>query len=723
MNFVSNQGTAVNAITAQPGTAVSAPTNPTRNGYSFAGWFSDEALTTSYTFTTMPSEAITLYAKWTINQYTITFDSNEGTSVTAITQDFDTAVSAPTNPTRTGYTFAGWFSDEALTTAYSFTTMPSQSITLYAKWTISQYSINFNSTGGSAVDRITQDFGTSVSAPTNPTWTGYTFTGWLTFPSLTPYTFTTMPSQNITLYADWTINQYTITFVSNLGTSVTAITQDFDTAVSAPTNPTRTGYTFAGWFSDEALTTAYSFTTMPSQATTLYAKWNPNSYSISYSYKTTETEEFRSVISGGKHSLAISTTGNLYAWGDNTHGQLGDGTDTIKDAPTLISFTGLLEGMGLLEGETIQQVSAGYEYSLALTTSGRLYSWGNNGSGQLGYPFTSWRRPKLINFTGLDTGETIAHVAAGFRTSFAVTTSGNLYGWGSNGMGYVGDGTNVDRNIPTLIGFTGLTSGEKIKNISVGESHALALTTSGRVYAWGRNHYGQLGDNTLVDKSTPTLITFSGLDGLTIQQVSGGATHSLALDSAGRVYAWGDNSFNQLGDGTSNSRLIPTLISFSGLTIRKVLATTYHSLAITALGQVYGWGNNGFNQLGNNNRMSRNIPGLIQFTGLNDGETVVDVSYATNGNFSNAVTTDNRLYAWSVTIVAPSPLSVSLTSTTLVTNYLTVNYNDAITLVDPSLEGYDFAGWFMDEALTIPYNLTTMPANDVTLYASFNPEA
>jgi uncharacterized repeat protein (TIGR02543 family) len=76
-----------------------------------------------------------------------------------------------------------------------------------------------------------------------------------------------------------------------------------------------------------------------------------------------------------------------------------------------------------------------------------------------------------------------------------------------------------------------------------------------------------------------------------------------------------------------------------------------------------------------------------------------------------------------VTIVAPSPLSVSLTSTTLVTNYLTVNYNDAITLVDPSLEGYDFAGWFMDEALTIPYNLTTMPANDVTLYASFNPEA
>jgi uncharacterized repeat protein (TIGR02543 family) len=83
----------------------------------------------------MPSQAITLYAKWTANQYTIRFDSNGGTRVTAITQNFGTAVSAPTNPTRTGYTFAGWFSDEALTIAYTFTTMPSQATTLYAKWT------------------------------------------------------------------------------------------------------------------------------------------------------------------------------------------------------------------------------------------------------------------------------------------------------------------------------------------------------------------------------------------------------------------------------------------------------------------------------------------------------------------------------------------------------------------------------------------------------------
>jgi uncharacterized repeat protein (TIGR02543 family) len=257
---------------------VSAPTNPTRTGYTFAGWFSDEALTIAYTFTTMPSQATTLYAKWTANQYTVTFDSNDRSiDDILITQDFGTAISAPTNPTLSGYTFVGWFSDEALTTAYSFSTIPTQSFTLYAKWNINQYTITFDSNEGSSIPEITQDFGTAVSAPRSPTLSGYTFAGWFSNEALTTaYTFTTMPSQAITLYAKWTANQYTIRFDSNGGTRVTAITQNFGTAVSAPTNPTRTGYTFAGWFSDEALTIAYTFTTMPSQAITLYAKWTAN---------------------------------------------------------------------------------------------------------------------------------------------------------------------------------------------------------------------------------------------------------------------------------------------------------------------------------------------------------------------------------------------------------------------------------------------------------------
>jgi uncharacterized repeat protein (TIGR02543 family) len=734
LSFVSNQGTAVNAITAQPGNVITAPTNPTRSGYTFAGWFSDEALTTSYTFSTMPSQATILYAKWTINQYTITFNSNEGSLVTAITQDFDTAVFAPTNPTRTGYTFAGWFSDEALTTAYSFTTMPSQSITLYAKWTISQYSINFNSTGGSAVDRITQDFGTSVSAPTNPTWTGYTFTGWLNI-SLTPYTFTTMPSQNITLYAGWTINQYTITFDSNEGTSVTAITQDFDTAVSAPTNPTRTGYTFAGWFSDEALTSAYTFSTMPSQATTLYAKWTGNPYSISYSYKTIQTQQFEYVVAGGFFSLGMTPTNQVYAWGYNANGQLGDDTTANKSTPTRITFT------GLQVGETIEQISAGSSHSLAVTSTGRVYAWGLNVMGRIGDGTTEIKLiPTLITFTGLEVGETIKQVNASSVHSIALTTNGRVYAWGGNMSGRLGDGTSDNKLIPTLVSFTGLQEGEKIRHVSSIGNHNLAVTTNGRLFAWGRNDFGgSLGDGTTVDKYTPTLITFTGLEvGETIEQISTGNSHSLVLTTNGRVYAWGLNNEGQVGDGTTVNKLIPTLISFTGLeageTIEQVSGGSGYSHALTTNGRVYSWGSNYNGQLGDGTDLTRISPTLIAFTGLQAGETIEKVSGG-NGLHSLVVTTNGRIYAWGrnaegqlvapliLIITTPKFIDMSVTTIALINNYLTVNYNDAITLVDPNLEGYDFAGWFMDDALTIPYNLTTMPANDVTLYASFNPEA
>jgi uncharacterized repeat protein (TIGR02543 family) len=371
----------------------------------------------------MPSQSITLYAKWTINQYTITFDSNEGTSVTAITQDFDTAVSAPTNPTRTGYTFAGWFSDEALTTAYSFSSMPSQATTLYAKWTI---------------------------------------------------------------------NQYTITFDSNEGSSTPEITQDFGTTVSAPTNPTRTGYTFTGWFSDEALTTSYTFTTMPSQATTLYAKWTINQAS-------------NNLVGGGdSHSLAVSSTGQVYAWGNNSNNQLGDGTTNNSRTPTLISFT------GLQTGETIQKVSAGQIHSLALTTNGRVYAWGDNSSNQLGDGSTTNRSsPTLINFSGLQDGETIQTVIAGSFHSLALTTNSRIYTWGTNSYGQLGDGTTINRPSPKLIEISGLQDGETVLTVNAGALHSLALTTTGRIYTWGYNGSGQLGDDTVVSKHRPTLIYVS----------------------------------------------------------------------------------------------------------------------------------------------------------------------------------------------------------------------
>ncbi len=141
------------------------PVDPTRAGYTFAGW--NPAVPA-----TMPAGGAALTAQWTVNQYTISFEENGGSTVADITQDYGTSVSAPTNPTRVGYTFGGWYSDADLTTAYTFSTMPAENITLYAKWTVNQYTISFDSAGGSPVADITQAFGSAVTPPArpNPRW-------------------------------------------------------------------------------------------------------------------------------------------------------------------------------------------------------------------------------------------------------------------------------------------------------------------------------------------------------------------------------------------------------------------------------------------------------------------------------------------------------------------------------------------------------------------------
>jgi uncharacterized repeat protein (TIGR02543 family) len=152
-------------------TSVQLPT-PTRDGYTFDGWYLDEALTQPFTLASLltQSGALTLYAKWDedVVTYTITFETNGGTAVTAITQAAGTAVTAPTAPTKEGFTFGGWYSDSALTTAYTFGNMPAENITLYAKWTavVVNQTISFEENGGSAVADLIAPVGSTISAPT-----------------------------------------------------------------------------------------------------------------------------------------------------------------------------------------------------------------------------------------------------------------------------------------------------------------------------------------------------------------------------------------------------------------------------------------------------------------------------------------------------------------------------------------------------------------------------
>ncbi len=255
ITFDTNGGSEVAPITQDYGTEITTPDNPTRKGYTFKGW--DKEIPK-----TMPAENITVKAQWEINQYTITFDTNGGSEIAPITQDYGTKITAPDNPTRKGYTFKGW--DKEIPE-----TMPAENITVKAQWEINQYTITFDTNGGSEIAPITQDYGTEITVPDNPTRKGYTFKGWdKEIPK-------TMPAENITVKAQWEINQYTITFDTNGGSEIAPITQDYGTKITAPDNPTRKGYTFRGW--DKEIPK-----TMPAENITVKAQWKINQYTITF---------------------------------------------------------------------------------------------------------------------------------------------------------------------------------------------------------------------------------------------------------------------------------------------------------------------------------------------------------------------------------------------------------------------------------------------------------
>jgi len=246
ITFDTNGGSEIAPITQDYGTEITAPDNPTRKGYTFKGW--DKEIPE-----TMPAENITVTAQWEINRYTITFDTAGGSEIAPITQDYGTNITAPANPTRKGYTFKGW--DKEIPE-----TMPAENITVKAQWEINRYTITFDTAGGSEIAPITQDYGTNITAPANPTRKGYTFKGWdKEIPE-------TMPAENITVKAQWEINQYTIAFDTNGGSEIATITQDYGTEITAPADPTREGYTFIGW--DKAIPT-----TMPAENITVTAQW------------------------------------------------------------------------------------------------------------------------------------------------------------------------------------------------------------------------------------------------------------------------------------------------------------------------------------------------------------------------------------------------------------------------------------------------------------------
>ncbi len=265
---------------------------------------------------------------------------------------------------------------------------------------------------------------------------------------------------------------------------------------------------------------------------------------------------------GGNHSLVITTAGKLYSFGENNYGQLGTvanlGTTNPNPNPTLVSLPGS-------KGEVVQ-VAAGHVHSLALTSTGELYAFGGDESGQLGFSgSTANDTPTLVELPGGATGS-IKAIAAGYRFSLALTSTGEVYAFGQLGNS-TNNGVTTPNPTPTPVTFPGSST---IAQIAAGGYHALALSTTGQLYALGQNRYGQLGNATNNGKSTanptPALVTLPGVGG-TITQIAAGNHDSLVLSSGGQLYAFGENQYGQLGNtannGTEVANPTPTVVDLS----------------------------------------------------------------------------------------------------------------------------------------------------------------
>ena len=256
-----NGGVINNGITEYiygEGVVLPSASDMTKEGYTFGGWHLNSGFSGSPVTNigaTDRGDKI-YYAKWNVNQYTITFDTSGGSAVSSITQDYGSTVVKPLDPTKEGHTFTGWEPEIP-------DTIPSSDLTIKAIWSVNKYTISFDSDGGSVVPPITLDYGSVVIAPISPTKDGYSFKGWdKTIP-------TNMPAEDITIKALWKINKYTITFDTSGGSSVEAITLDYGSTITKPSDPIRDGYKFIGWDIEIP-------STMPSRDMTIKAKWLDN---------------------------------------------------------------------------------------------------------------------------------------------------------------------------------------------------------------------------------------------------------------------------------------------------------------------------------------------------------------------------------------------------------------------------------------------------------------
>lgn len=393
------------------------------------------------------------------------------------------------------------------------------------------------------------------------------------------------------------------------------------------------------------------------------------------------TRTYAQFVAGGEgtySSYAVGQNGNLYSWGKNTYGQLGIATTTNDSTPMAVPFPSGVTGWA--------KVYAGGSHVVAIGNDGNLYTWGLNTNGQLGNGTTTQSTsPIEITVPGVTSWKA---VAAGDAMSFAIGSNDSLYSWGYNNFGQLGDGTTTQRTSPVTVQ---LPNGVLAKVVSAAGNSALAVGTDGNLYAWGRNINGQLGQGNTTDQKLPVIFPLPA--GVAPVKPISGQYFNAVLASDGNIYASGSNGNGQLGDSTLTQRTSPVVVKRPNTVSRWETAACGASfiLAIGDNDSLYAWGFNGTGELGvatgtNNNVFPINVA-------LPGG--VLPAAVAAGHNHGFVLSNDGNVYAWGRNVegqvgnnsTTPTATAIPVTEVVGVgaTGYLTLGTQPAVPeLVSPA---------------------------------------
>lgn len=530
-----------------------------------------------------------------------------------------------------------------------------------------------------------------------------------------------------------------ITFNLNGGCFTSDFITEYEEGIETalPTNVLKPGYNFVGWYDNEELTgtavTKIASTDIGQK--TYYASWE-----VDY----TKTG-FQKVIAGNDHTIALDLSGNIWTWGIDKDGQIGTNgsvnsyhTGTDYETSSKIQTYPVM----LLKDSKFKDISAGSDHTVAIDAEGEIWTWGNNKNGQLGNGTTTNSSIPIK----LDTTVKFEKIDAGDQFTVAIDENGNIWAWGYNLFVQLGN-TGVTKSLVPIQ----ITNDIKFKEISIFEWHTLAIDEEGYLWGWGRGQSGQLGSGTTSSYKTPTKL----MQEKKFKKVAAGFYYSLAIDEEGKLWSWGKNEYGQLGNGNTIDSNIPILIEAEKNFV-ECSAGRRHSLAIDEDGNLWGWGDNSACQLASNkygnathseywseeygtckykiqtipkiisttNKIKEISAGSLHTIAIDENKNIVGWGYNSYGNLgtekNQTKIIDTMFYAHNFqggkavytpeTISNYTPITFDLKLNlndgtiegTIPTSY---NYGEITILPIPTRIGYTFAGWyenseFKGEAIT-----------------------